>query len=154
MFKKVKLEPWHLSMIDLQEQQMSFAIQASDPAFRVAIAQQGGYTGLLDFGEDKAPVVVGCCGVAKTDEGVGIAWAVLSKTFPKYALNFTREIKKYLQEQMETNYHRIEANVNAEFPQAKRWVEMLGFEYEFTKKQANAYRQDVHEYVMLREKEA
>lgn len=153
-FNVVKLEPWHLSMIDLQDKQQYFATKAADPAFRIAVANQGGYAGLLDFGPDKAPVVTGCCGIAPIDTGVGIAWAVLSKSFPRYAVRYTRFIKNYLQEQLATDFHRIEAEVNVSFLEAKRWVEMLGFEYEFTKRQADAYRQDVMVYAMIREKEA
>lgn len=150
-FKIVPLEAWHLAEIDLQDEQKYFEAKCQDVNFRVAIAREGGETAILDYGEGKAPVILGCAGVMRTVDGVGIAWSVLSKYIGKYMTRSTRYIKKYLQEKLATEFHRIEMCANDEFKAACRWAEMLGFEYESTKRQATEYRQDVRVYVMIRE---
>ena len=150
-FKLVKLEPWHLKAIDIQEKQKYFEAKCNDAQFRVALAQQGGVTGLLDFGPNAAPKIVGIAGIIPYEEGVGMGWSVLSTEFPKYALRCTREIKRYCAEKLRTTFHRIEIQTDAQFQQANRWAEMLGFEFESVRKQGSPFRQDMNVYVMLRE---
>lgn len=150
-FKITNLEAWHLAAIDIQEHQKHFAKKCEDARYRVALAQQGGVTGYLDYGEGKPPVIVGIAGIIPYEDGVGMGWSLLSKSFPKYATRCTREIKRYCAEKLKTTFHRIEIQTDAEFAPANRWAEMLGFKLESVRKQASAYRRDLRVYVMLRE---
>lgn len=152
-FKLVPLEPWHLTAIDIQEKQRYFSAKCADPAFRVALAQAGGVTGLVDYSEGKAPLIVGIAGILPYEDGVGMGWSVLSTSFPKYATRATREIKRYCKEKLATTYHRIEIQTDADFEQANRWAKMLGFEFESVRRQGSPYRQDMNVYVMIREEE-
>lgn len=151
MFKLVKLEPWHLAEIDIQPRQKYFEEKCQDPAYRVALAEAGGVTAIVDNGAGQAPTIVGIAGIMEYDKGVGMAWAVLSTHFPKYAVQATREVRRYCAEQLATNYHRIEMQADTTFPQACRWALMLGFEFESVRKQGSAFRHDMNVYIKLRE---
>lgn len=151
-FKLVKLEPWHLASIEIQEHQKYFEARCKNPAYRVALAKDGGgITGILDHGPDVPPTIVGIAGIMPYEEGVGYGWSVLSKHFPKYAFRITKLIKEYCKEQLAENYHRIEIQAQDDFLPATRWAEMLGFEFESVRKQASPFRDDMRVYVMLRE---
>ena len=150
-FKLVKLEPWHLASIEVQDHQKYFEVKCKDPAYRVALAKEGGITGLLDNGPDVPPTIVGIAGIMTYEEGVGMGWSVLSKHFPKYARRITRLVKEHCKEQLQTTYHRIEIQTQDDFAPANRWAEMLGFEFEAIRKQASPHRKDMRVYTMLRE---
>lgn len=145
-FRITTLAPYHLADIAIQEHQEYFAIQCKDPSFRVAVAQNGGFAGVIE----ETGEVIGIAGITPYGEGVGIGWAVLSKNFRKYAVRITRAISAYLDEAIKEKYHRIEVHTDTTFPEASRWAEMLGLEFESVRKQASPYRQDMRVYVKLR----
>lgn len=149
--RMVPIEAWHLAEIDMQEMQSYAAELCKDPRYRVMVAQAGGVTMLIDHGKDKKPTIICCCGIIKIDKGLGVTYAYLSKVFPKYAVRVTRAVKKYLEDALAHDFHRIETQADVNFPESNRWNKMLGFKYEYTKKQATAYRQDVNTYAMIRE---
>lgn len=150
-FKLVKLEPWHLASIEIQEHQKYFEAKCKIPAYRVALAKEGGLTGIVENGPDQPPTIVGIAGIMQYEEGVGYGWSVLSKHFPKHALSATRMVREYCDEQLREKYHRIEIQTQDDFAPANRWAEMLGFKLESIRKQGSPFRQDMRVYVRLRE---
>lgn len=82
--------------------------EASGPAFSGAVGGE----------------IIGCAGVITVHERRAIAWALLSNHAPRYFLSIHKAVAAFLGDQAPP---RVEAYVDAEFPQAKRWVEALGF---------------------------
>jgi hypothetical protein len=76
-------------------------------------------------GEDGT--VYAMAGVIPQWPGRAIAWAMIAYNAGPHFLRITREVRRYLDE---CGHERVEASVDALFPQAIRWIEMLGFERE------------------------
>jgi GNAT superfamily N-acetyltransferase len=71
--------------------------------------------------------VIGCAGVAEVWQGRGIAWALIAKDAGSRFVAIHRAVARYLSL---TSLRRVEAWVDVEFPEAHRWMEMLGFRRE------------------------
>lgn len=71
--------------------------------------------------------VVGCAGLIMCHAGRAIAWALLSSRATPHFASVHRAVRRFLGEQ---SIARIEAHVDCDFPQARRWVEALGFALE------------------------
>jgi hypothetical protein len=84
------------------------AYEALGPAFSGAVAGE----------------IVGCAGLIMAHERRGVAWALFSNRAPQHFISIHRAVAAFLKAQ---DTARIEAYVDTEFPQAKRWVEALGF---------------------------
>lgn len=72
-------------------------------------------------------VVLGCGGAFPMWEGRAHLWTYLSEDIGRHMLAVTREIPRKLKEM---GFVRYEAEVSAYFPQAQRWVRILGFHCE------------------------
>lgn len=93
------------------------------PAEAAALAKAGPcYTALDDEGK---PVAI--CGVVRQWEGRAIAWGLIGYNAGPHFVRITREVKKFLDT---CGIRRVEASADAGFPQAMRWLEMLGFKCE------------------------
>jgi hypothetical protein len=68
--------------------------------------------------------IVGCAGLIIVHERRAITWALFSNKAPQHFISIHRAVAAFLRAQ---EIPRIEAYVDTEFPQAKRWVEALGF---------------------------
>lgn len=82
-------------------------------------------TGLDDDGS-----IIGCAGLWVRHPGVAEAWAVLSvRCVGPLMVPVTRAVRRFIANRTE---HRIQAIVLSEWEAGRRWVEMLGFQYEGT----------------------
>ena len=89
------------------------------------LAALDGYSAVMDSGE-----VVACAGLAPWPDfpHVATAWAFINRTIPGAALlAVTRAAQTMLELRSE---QRVEACCRADLAKARRWLEMLGFQYE------------------------
>ena len=70
-----------------------------------------------------------CAGVARIDDSYGHAWAFMSRHAGPHMRWLTGRVRWYVDGLM-ADYRRIEMIVRADFPQARKWAAMLGFEEE------------------------
>lgn len=91
--------------------------------FLRALATPAGeaYTGMVDGRP------IGCAGVVELWKGRALAWALLAEDAGPHMVSVTRAIRFFL---ATVPYRRVEMAVDAEFPAAIRWAEMLGFKRE------------------------
>lgn len=117
-------DPRHLSMFRYQGMQSgtkSFGMEDGNVLASVGPA----ITGFDDDGN-----VVGCAGLWLRHEGVAEAWAVLSeRCVGALMVSVTRAVRRFISDRTE---HRIQALVLSDWKAGRRWVEMLGFQYEGT----------------------
>lgn len=71
--------------------------------------------------------VIGCMGVVEQWDGRGMAWAVLDREAGPHLLALTRDSRDFFDSMA---YRRIEAYIDPQFPQGRRWVHLLGFTLE------------------------
>lgn len=74
--------------------------------------------------------VVGVGGIVTLWSGVGEAWIVLTKDILQNKVESYRCILRMFKKMTKENYHRIQATVRVDFPQAIKMVEHLGFKRE------------------------
>lgn len=91
--------------------------------------------GLAWVGEQDGEIMI-ISGLAYQWSGRALAWALISKNAGKCFSSIHRAVKRFLNL---SDCRRIEANIDVGFDEAKRWIELLGFEYEGYMK---AYRPD------------
>lgn len=129
----MEVEPFeldHFRDLVLQPYQKAWqAMLASEDWTHLGKAGEA-WTGLVDG----RPVA--CCGVLDRGGGRGDAWALLAGDIGPTLLPLTRAILRGLKL---GRWRRIEAITAANFKPARRWVRMLGFEFEST---ARAYFED------------
>lgn len=68
-------------------------------------------------------------GVAKVDESYGYAWAFTAAHSGPAMRWLTRKVRGYL-DTLQPTHRRIELQARADFPQARKWARLLGFEEE------------------------
>ena len=72
--------------------------------------------------------IIGCAGVALLWEGVGEGWFMGSERMQKNRYSVIRYVRKMLFKHQENGpLRRIHANVRADWPEALRFAEFLGF---------------------------
>jgi len=91
--------------------------------------------------------IIGCAGYVKECDGVATFWGFFSedtrghgRTIIKYARHTLEQIGEFWE------LRRIQAAVRADRPEYRRFIEMLGFEYEGCLKKAAANGEDVLMY--------
>ena len=92
------------------------------PELALDLEQLGGKAAVDDDG-----MVLAIAGIMPRWEGVGLAWAWLSRDWRKYARRITAEIIANL---AASKCHRIELGVKVGFDRGARWAERMGFELE------------------------
>jgi hypothetical protein len=116
-------KPEHLQELILQPAQARVRANLSDPEYAQALVGKHSFTLKMDG------KVVACFGVLKLWEGRGDAWALISGDIGARGMRRLHfEIRKRLEASHE--FRRIETACDAGFEQAKRWLELLGFQYE------------------------
>lgn len=110
----------HLLKISLQDAQLSIG-PLVDPKHAKALEQVKSFTGIVD----DSPVV--CAGIIEMHDNRALVWAYVDRAAGKHFISIHKAVKNYLNLM---NYKRIEAEVDADFKEGHRWVEMLGFEFE------------------------
>lgn len=79
------------------------------------------------------PDFLGCAGCSEVHPLRAVAWAIFVPGFPRHFLGIHRRTCAFLTQALET-YARIEAYIDPEFPEAVRWVKLLGFREECGRK--------------------
>lgn len=103
------------------------------------------YTVLVD-GEP-----IACAGIALQEWSRGEAWALFSEKFYQHKLFIYKLIKKALPAAFhECKLRRIQAIIDTDYPENKKWIEKLGFEYEGRMKQWGPNGQDFLIYARLK----
>lgn len=88
-------------------------------------------TWAFTFTENGTPIaIVGCSEFYPT---VGHLWAIVSDSVRGKGLTFTRVSRRLLAETMvRFQYNRIQAFCDSDIEENKKWLELLGLEYEAT----------------------
>lgn len=79
---------------------------------------------------------IACMGIITLYEGRGYIWSIMGEDAGKHMVKI-HKIATSLLEQIAPTMRRIEAYVDCDFPQAIRWIKMLGFEKEGIMKNFN-----------------
>jgi len=75
--------------------------------------------------------VIACGGVALLRDRVGEAWVITTAEVDRYPFLFHKTVKRGLAIIMEEfGLRRVQAHVNREWPEARQWIERLGFSEE------------------------
>lgn len=121
----MKIAPFRagdLALLDLQKAQASFSELIADPQYGVSIERAGqSYTVWVDG----APIL--CAGLIPLWQDRATAWALVSMHAGRHFFSIHRAVRGFLKQ---APYRRIEATVQAGFPEAWRWIQLLGFEHE------------------------
>lgn len=91
------------------------------PKMAVALEEAGGFAA-VDGGD-----VLAIGGIACQWQGVGLAWAWLSRRWRRHARAITSAMCEVLDK---SPMHRIEVGVRCDFERGHRWVKAMGFELE------------------------
>lgn len=118
---KLRYEPLnfeHFKFIDVNEQQQQEKAAMLSSYGQVAAR----HTGLEAWA---GSICLGAAGLLPVYPGKFLmAWALLSRHTGPYMLGITRQVRRMLDWEAA---ERIEMTVRADFPQAVRWAEQLGF---------------------------
>lgn len=113
----------HLMMLNEQDTEKYWGAVVNTAGYARALEKAGPAHTAMRGGK-----VLACCGVMPQWEGRATAWAILADNIggADY-LAIHRAVKRFLKL---IGYRRIDATVAANFPNAIRWAEMLGFKRE------------------------
>ena len=89
------------------------------PDLALSLEELGGTAAIDDDGN-----VVGIAGVLPRWDGVGMAWAWLSRKWRRHARVITDEVSRTLDA---APYHRIEMGVKIGYDRGEAWAKRLGF---------------------------
>lgn len=132
MIDIVAFRPEHLNGLMLQQAQAYFGGEFKKDWY-VDILRNGDAFTALSCGQ-----VIACSGCIEMWENVAKAWALIGADIGRDMLQIHRAVAGYL---MAAKWKRIEADVDAEFDEGIRWIELLGFTRE-TPEPRKAYRPD------------
>ena len=75
--------------------------------------------------------LVACAGVYPVWDGLGEAWFLASHRIFKNPITVSKAVRQGLKKIMdENNYHRVQAHVNGEWSNARRWAKLMGMKEE------------------------
>lgn len=147
MMEVVQFQPEHLIIMRDQGIQPTQALIVgsllADPAYAIALRDGGPSGTAVDGGR-----ILGCAGVMKIWEGRGLAWSVLATDIGVHFVGFHRAVKYFIEH---CELRRIEADVQADFPSAHRWMTLLGFEREASRRAYSPDGTDYDLYARVRE---
>lgn len=115
-------QPAHLKSLLLQPAQAIVRPYFDKQGYAEALQKDG-----CSFTAMDGDRVLAIAGVVPLWEGRAEAWALLSANIRRDFLAIHHAVERWLQV---CPFRRVEAAVDAEFPEAVRWVERLGFERE------------------------
>lgn len=120
----VVLQSDHLDQMTLQPSQQYLRDFINAPGYADCLIR-GGYAFCAI--ENGKPIAA--AGVIMTQPHIGLSWSLLTDDLsPRNMVSVHRAVKKFIDV---SPISRIETHVRADAPSsARRWVEMLGFEYE------------------------
>jgi hypothetical protein len=129
----IPFAPEHLRHLEVQpEQQGERAATLCDPEIAGGLRNRGvALTALGDTDQAGRAVVLGCGGVLHRWHGVALAWALVgSLALPREWLAITRRVESVIHAAHRAGVWRIEAQADAGYAPACRWLELMGFERE------------------------
>lgn len=95
--------------------------------------------------------VVAVMGFILFHEGVGAVWAVISDDARGHGIAVTRYAKTLLKRWInDYGLFRVQALVRVDRPEYKRWIKLLGFDYESTMRKVTPDRRDMECYALVR----
>lgn len=118
----VPFDPEHLQMLQLQAAQAWLSEDMLRPEYAQMVASCG-----VAFSGIDGETLVGCAGLMNFHKDRAVAWALLSQQSGEHFVKIFRAMQKYLNV---CTARRIEAQVACDFPQGRRLVTMLGFDFE------------------------
>lgn len=126
----IPFHPGHLEHLALQRaQQGERAAVILSPAIAGELRHHG--IALTALGHTEQPGVervLGCGGIINQWQGRAIAWALVSRlVLPEEWIAITRRVRGAVETAHRAGVWRIEAQADAGFPQAMRWLELMGF---------------------------
>lgn len=129
----IPFEPGHLKQLEAQPGQAGeLGPTLCDPEIAGALRYRG--VALTALGETDAAggvVVLGCGGVLNRWRGVALAWALVGTVArPGEWTAITRRVAGAIAAAHRAGVWRIEAQADAGYAPAQRWLELLGFERE------------------------
>lgn len=131
----------HIFQLRLQNAQELFYAKFS-PHYARALEDSGnGWTAM----RDGRPIA--CAGFVEQWEGRALAWALMAEDSGPHFVAITRAVKRAI---AMARWHRIEAQVDAEFGAGLRWAEMLGFEIESKMRKFTPEGRDAFMYVRIK----
>tara|TARA_Y100000296_G_scaffold61607_1_gene71467 strand:+ start:3744 stop:4205 length:462 start_codon:yes stop_codon:yes gene_type:complete len=136
-------EPWHLDALHLRwREEETFKLVDKDLDKLIKANQKGcAFTG---FTEDS---IIGSAGILPLWEGVGHAWVVFGADYRKHRIWIHRQVRNmFFKIAVGMKFRRVQANVQADFHEALRWIEALGFECESTLRQYGPDGKDHYMY--------
>lgn len=136
-----KFTPVDLHKLSLQDAQKIVQDDFSDPDYAFSLMQNGEVYTI----ENQAGVIA-CLGFIRYSESHIRVWALLSSNMKKYLSFIHWKINRWLNS---SNFQRIDATVDCEFPQAIRWIELLGFTREGRMKKFTPEGRDVYLYARV-----
>jgi RimJ/RimL family protein N-acetyltransferase len=123
----VKFSPVHLSTLRLQGAQAWASPLISSPGYAETLTADGSRAwSAIHEGE-----VIACAGIAKAHAQMGIAWALISPDAGRHMVGIDRATRSILSS---CGLRRVEADADPDFGPGRRWLEMLGFQYEGRKR--------------------
>lgn len=139
MITVIEFKPEHLLVIDIQERQKLIKQYATSAYGKLLKSAGPCYTVITEDG-----TVVGCGGLAKQWEGRYLLWSILARQCAgSIFFKVNRIVSRFLAIHS-AEIQRIEVTVDADFPQARRWVESLGFNCEGLMKKFNPDGSDAY----------
>ena len=115
----VPYQPHHLESLLLQPNQAYMRSLMTNPEYQKSLDITGKAFTAID-GE----TVLACAGIVPFWEGRAEAWAIMSHDLKRHFLLIHRATERFLDA---CGFPRVEANVDANFGCAQRWMDMLGF---------------------------
>lgn len=132
--KIIPFEPWHLSVMDFREEQNDADLLRSDDTLcitygkelRARAADGCAYTAVYQG------FPIACAGIALGMPHVGEAWSFFDKEFVEAPGKVKYHIYSVIRQHVHSNkaVHRVQANCQADFEIAKKWLEKLGLKEE------------------------
>lgn len=114
----VAFEAEHLKGLEVNEFVSFIQPDLDNPEYGEFLAKGEAYTGIVDG------KVIGCAGFMPLGVNRFHAWALLSKDTRKHMVKIARMGQFVL---YNSDMPRVETNVRSDFPQALKFVELLGF---------------------------
>jgi hypothetical protein len=95
--------------------------------------------------------IIGCGGIVVQSATIGFLWGAISQDAGPHFIHLHRAARRLLEG---TRLARIEAVTEIDFPEGRRWLELLGFECECPMSEDGPNGEDHYRYAWTRVREA
>ncbi len=141
----VPFKPEHLKEMGMRKRELAHHPKIHVDQGKLIEAQAGvAYTAYCDG------KIIGIIGIVSPWEGLGTAWAVMGEGVDRHWLWIHKQAKKIIREAIDKKmFRRIQATCEAGFPEAARWLERLGFQFEVPLPNYGPNGEDHYQYSMV-----